>query len=586
MDRLRRRELVETTGRYWGDEPVFRFHHVLIRDAAYRRLLKRRRAELHGRVGGWTERSAADLPGEHETAIAHHFEQAYAYRRELSEVDEATVALGRRAAELLRTAAHRALDRDDIAAAGALAVRAVACLDPDDPATPDLLMLGCEALLSLGDVARAGDLVDALGALDGDARHGAWSVCFESQRAVLTEPGALHDVLRRLEDAAGQLALIGDGSGVAKARLVRAAALARLGRIGESESELDLALTAAREADDRRRVAAVLGAAPVAALWGPSPIPRAGGRCLDVIRLLRITTGSPSVEAVSLRCQAVLEALRGRYDTARTMLTEALATVEELGLRHELLETQLYSGLVELLAGEPARAEPPLREAYAGLADLGIDADAGQAAAHLARALLRLDRVEEAAEVAGAADVLAGRTPQTGIVARAVHAEVLAAQGRRDEAVELAREAVGIASATDLVIDHADANVVLAAVASDPGESSAARDAARDLYDAKEATRPAGLAAPSAAAGAIDDDGTTEAASMGAAPPAAAESDAWNQAAATHDRSSGPTKALRTPGSRGPPTRRPRGWATSPAAEKDRGSTRSPTVSPSASSRR
>ncbi len=47
VDRLRRRELVESTGTYWGDDPVYRFHHVLIRDAAYRRLLKRARADLH-----------------------------------------------------------------------------------------------------------------------------------------------------------------------------------------------------------------------------------------------------------------------------------------------------------------------------------------------------------------------------------------------------------------------------------------------------------------------------------------------------------------------------------------------------------
>jgi predicted ATPase len=40
LEGMRRKELVEPTGTYWGDEPVHRFHHVLIRDAAYRRLLK------------------------------------------------------------------------------------------------------------------------------------------------------------------------------------------------------------------------------------------------------------------------------------------------------------------------------------------------------------------------------------------------------------------------------------------------------------------------------------------------------------------------------------------------------------------
>lgn len=40
LERLRRRDLVELTGAYWGDDPKYRFHHVLLRDAVYGRLLK------------------------------------------------------------------------------------------------------------------------------------------------------------------------------------------------------------------------------------------------------------------------------------------------------------------------------------------------------------------------------------------------------------------------------------------------------------------------------------------------------------------------------------------------------------------
>ena len=83
LEAMRRKELVEPTGTYWGDEPVHRFHHVLIRDAAYRRLLKTTRAELHQRVGEWTDATAATLIGEHDAAIAYHYEQAYQYRNEL-----------------------------------------------------------------------------------------------------------------------------------------------------------------------------------------------------------------------------------------------------------------------------------------------------------------------------------------------------------------------------------------------------------------------------------------------------------------------------------------------------------------------
>ena len=69
------------------------------------------------------------------------------------------------------------------------------------------------------------------------------------------------------------------------------------------------------------------------------------------------------------------------------MLADTRTAVEKLGDRHSLLETHLYWGIVELLAGEPEAAEPHLRAAYGGLGRLGIGADAGQAAAHLSRAL-------------------------------------------------------------------------------------------------------------------------------------------------------------------------------------------------------
>ncbi|MGA9278790.1 ATP-binding protein, partial [Ilumatobacter sp.] len=492
LERLRRNELVEPTGTYWGNEPLFRFHHVLIRDAAYRRLLKGARADLHIEVGTWIEATAANLVGEHEVTIAHHFEQAHDYRQQLNITDDSTTAIGRRASDLLRAAAIRALDRDDVAAAGSLAVRAVARLQSDADELPDLLMLGCEALLASGDVGSARPLLKQLADRSvGDERLAAWTACFDAQLVVLTDPDRLEVAESAAESAADELASLGDQAGEAKARLVLAGALARLGRIGDCERQLDMALNAARASEDGRRIAAVLGAAPVAALWGPSPVSRAGGRCLDVIRLLRITTGSPGVEATATRCQAVLEAFRGRFDTARTMLAEARATVEELGLRHGLLETELYSGIVELLANDPVAAEPFLRSAYGGLGRLGIGADAGQAAAHLSRALLLQGRLDEADELAADSEALAGQNPQTSIAALTARAEILAARGDLAAALRLAEAAVALGADTDIVIDHGQANVALARVrlaAGDMGGTLQARRAAEALFEQKGAT--------------------------------------------------------------------------------------------------
>src|SRR5207253_11265793 len=141
LESLRRKELVEPAGTYWIDEPVYRFHHVLIRDAAYRRLLKEVRVELHERVAAWLETKTEGLVGEHEELIGYHLEPGHEYLRQLGRLDERAADVGRRAASLLSVAASRALDRDDVPAAAALSGRAVDRLPADDDARADLLLV-------------------------------------------------------------------------------------------------------------------------------------------------------------------------------------------------------------------------------------------------------------------------------------------------------------------------------------------------------------------------------------------------------------------------------------------------------------
>src|SRR5439155_928628 len=86
---------------------------------------------------------------------------------------------------------------------------------------------------------------------------------------------------------------------------------------------------------------------------------------LDVVRVLRITQGAPAVEAVALRCQGVLEALRGRTEAARRMIAASRRMVEELGITHRLLEADVFAGRIELLEGDAAAAERCLRPAGA-----------------------------------------------------------------------------------------------------------------------------------------------------------------------------------------------------------------------------
>src|SRR5439155_15321714 len=113
VEALRRSELIEPDATWFLGEPALRFHHGLIRDAAYRRVLKGTRAELHERVADWLE-SRVEGAVEHDETIGWHLEQAHRHRGELGPLNASGRALGERAARHLAAAGRRAPPRDDV----------------------------------------------------------------------------------------------------------------------------------------------------------------------------------------------------------------------------------------------------------------------------------------------------------------------------------------------------------------------------------------------------------------------------------------------------------------------------------------
>jgi class 3 adenylate cyclase len=463
----------------------YQFNHAIVRQSLLAELPSMRRMRLHQRIATTLE----DEPGADDELLAelahHYFECAWAGN-------------AAKAVEYCRRAADQAMARLAYEGAAELYDHAVHALEELDDELPDrddqnadLLLARCEALLAAGDVASAAGAVSQLQQATVDsARLSAWATCFDGQLSVLVHPERLDDVEAALGNAASALAQIDDAAGEAKAHTVRATCLARLGRVGDCEIALDDALTAARRAREHRRVNAVLASAPLAALWGPNPVPRAGGRCLDVVRLLRITTDSPAVEATSTRCQAVLEAFRGRDAAARRMIDSARRTVTELGLRHALLEVEQFAGIVELVLDDPAEAEPPLRQAYNGFRRMGLDADTAETAALLGRACLALNRDGEADELCTESERLAGHALKPSIAWRTLRAQLLSRGGDHDEARHVAEAAVALAERTDALVDHGDACLALATVLGAGGDAAGARAAAEraaELYERKGA---------------------------------------------------------------------------------------------------
>ncbi len=446
----------------------FRFAHAIVRQVLLAELVSLKRVRLHRTIAELLEASppAADADVRLADLAYHWFECASA-----GSADRAVAAC--------RRAADRAMERVAYEEAGDLYGMAIQALEWIDDADPDiraaLHLARCDALLTAGDVAGARSAIDALElASAGSERLAAWYTTYEGLLAVLAEPDRLTEIVRSIGAAAGAMRAVGDLTGEAKAHYVHASALERLGQIGSAERALDAALAAARSADDRRLADAILAEAPPAALWGPSPVTRASGRCLDVVRVLRITSGAPAVEAVALRCQAVLEALRGRMDAAHRMIRSAGRTVEQLGLTHRRLETEVAAGFIELLDGDAAAAEQHLRIAYDELRERGLGGEAAQAGAFLGRALLMQGRVDDADDVAAVAETLAGSDLKAAIAWRGVRAEVAARRGDTEHALALAREAVDLATATDALLLIVDARLALATVLRTAGDTVAA----------------------------------------------------------------------------------------------------------------
>src|SRR5204863_10053745 len=122
-------------------EHEYRFHHILVRDAAYQGNLKRARATLHEQFVDWAEgkNRERDRGTEFEEILGYHLEQAYQYLSELGPLDDHGLDLGRRSASRLGTAGRRAFARGDMAAAANLLRRTAALLPEHDRARLELL---------------------------------------------------------------------------------------------------------------------------------------------------------------------------------------------------------------------------------------------------------------------------------------------------------------------------------------------------------------------------------------------------------------------------------------------------------------
>jgi class 3 adenylate cyclase len=484
LARLGENALVRVASSSFLGEQAFQFHHLLIRDAAYRGTPKRRRADLHLRFAGWLEQKLGKRVAEAAEIVGYHLEQTWCLRRELGPLDDETRAVGARAAELLAGAARRALARGDAAAALQLLTRACALA-----ASPHTRI---ELELERGIAAReAGEFAlgeSVLAAVEQEARAAA-------MESLAARAG--------LELALLELHLRPDGAGV-RLRQVGEAALASFeaadderGRVlalsvlaqerwmalhcAEMERLLERALVHAQRLRDDRLTAWVLVALARAVLFGPRPASEAARRCEALLADARRI--GPTTEASISMMLAVLEATQGRAERARELASKSTAVFEEVAPGPRVAIARQYAGFAELILGDAKRAERELRKSFELLERLGERAVASTVAALLARALVELDRGDEAERLSSLALEWSGREDiATQAYARSAHACALAARGAKDEARNQALQAVELSSASDFINLRGDAAYALAVVLRACGDDAGARSAAAEAH--------------------------------------------------------------------------------------------------------
>ena len=473
---LMRRELIRPDTRL-AVEGGYRFQHLLVRDAAYNGLPKADRAALHARFADWLTEMHPERAGELAEIIGYHLESAYRYRAELGLPVDAELTV--RAREHLVSAAVRARRRKDWAAADNMLGRALRLEPMADPDRMELLADLGEVRFETGDYAGAAHVIDqgivvaqSLG--DPGAEFRLRTAHARIRRATLPEEG-LRAARELLGSALPILEERGDHRGLGAFYELQAEVAYYEGRIGDALLAVETALVYGRRAEDDERIQ---GLANFRIQLASEHLPVAAARSFSEARLAEVEPGSLTY-AMLLANQGLLTGKAGDFGEARRLLDEAAAIHGGVaGTLAFKIELDCRSR-VEWLDDNLPAAEKNLRAVRAALEAEGEKFYAATYVALLAQVVAEQGRTEEARELAAEADQLAAPDDEwVRMIGRQARALIAAQQGASSDAVELAAEAVRIAGSMDLSSMRISALTTQAMVLAAVGRSDDARSAA------------------------------------------------------------------------------------------------------------
>ncbi len=461
---------------------LFRFHHVLVRDVAYRGIPKGERAELHELAArGLDRRDGAD------ELVGYHFEQAYRYLTELARPDDHARELAQEGGERLGRAGIRAWRRADAPAAVNLLSRATTLLSESAAKRELLAELGV-ALRMRGELDRAQDVLrsavdSAVAASDRrlELRAKLESIFVES----LVDPEKTPELVPLASAAIPVFESYRDHRALGRAWML-------LGHVrGAFACELEACAEASARAARHYReagwsAATCLGNLAAALHDGPLPVAVAIAQCEE---LLAEHADDRASQANVLLWLGGLEGMRGRFEIGQTSVARAKVIFEELGGVVTLGGCGGVEAAIELLADRIDAAEEALRMSCGIYERLQEHALLSTRAAQLSDVLYLKAQFDESEHwmrlsqtYAAALDIDAQSSWRT------VAAKLYARNGDSKRAALLSREARALTEQTDALNHRAkilvDTHEVHALAGRADQSLVAAREALR-LYELK-----------------------------------------------------------------------------------------------------
>jgi len=479
-----------------GAADDFTFSHILIRDTAYARLLKRTRARLHERFAAWLTDTFRSRLAEYEEILGYHLEQSFRYRAELGPVDDNGRRLGAEASRYLSSAGRRALARGDMPAAANLLQRAAALLYEKDPARSLLLLDAGEAAVDIGELERAesvlSEAVDRALSADenGIARAAALALLqlryTTDAHGVQKSIGQDESMVELVEREIPELEAMGDDRALVRAFRLLTYVHWTGGRYADAAAAAERTIRHATAAGDEVTARRFLGSLAISALYGPIPISEAIATCEEV--LVR-AADDRKVRASAELAIGQLEAMRGNFERARVLYRRSRAALEELGCLFLAALTSLLSSVIEFLAGDLAAAESELRTDYRRLEEMGERNYISTTAGLLADVLYRQGRYDESAQFAEVCENIASSDDVASqFLWRCVRGKLKARQGAIDEAESLLSAATALIETSDQLdlqgnglLDFAEVRELAGA----PADAAALCERAAELFERK-----------------------------------------------------------------------------------------------------